>query len=70
MLGFQVLNDKFMRLSQELHRIQRTYTEAHEQHGEDGVPTAIKEQMEIGKYGGFIHRCRHGYVVLSSVPVV
>ncbi|CAI9739965.1 ubiquitin conjugation factor E4 A-like [Octopus vulgaris] len=48
MLGFQVLNDKFMRLSQELHRIQRTYADAHEREGEDGMPTSIKEQLEIG----------------------
>lgn len=48
-LGFQVLNDKFLRLSQDLHRIQRLYSEVRDMVPDTQEPArSIKQQMEIG----------------------
>lgn len=48
-LGFQVLNDKFVRLGQDLHRFQRLYSEMRDMVPDNQEPArSIKRQMEIG----------------------
>lgn len=50
-LGIHVVLERFMKLNQELHRVQAVYQDILRQGGESSNPgMRIKEQMEKGKF--------------------
>jgi ubiquitin conjugation factor E4 A len=52
-LGFHTAHERFMKLNQDLHRVQQVYSDIVRQGGETSDPgIRIKEQMEKGEHLG------------------